>query len=256
MSVKLLGKCLYPLATYHLHTHDTWEIILNLEGSGYDMVGEAQYPFFPGSIICIPPNMPHAKISDGQFKDIFIQSSDFLVSSRHEVFCFQDDEEMDIGMLIQAAYRTFHKRERYYVNIVSALYETIQYRLRGRLKSPARNQSIEQLIGLMVESFTDPEFELSLAIASLPYCKDYIRRMFRKETGMTPVSYLNHLRLEHAKKLLDQQQTTGYTIGEIALMCGFYDPRYFTRLFTRHAGASPMKYAAGTSDQDAQEKQA
>jgi AraC-like DNA-binding protein len=239
------GKCLRPLKNYRFHSHGTWEIILNLEGSGSDIIGESEYPFFPGSIICIPPNMPHSKVSNEQFKDIYIQSTEFMVSNRPEVLRFQDDEEKSIEMLMQLAYRTFHMKEKYCSNTVDSLYDAIQYTLFGRMESPVKNRSIEQLVRLIVENFSDPEFSVSDTASELPYCSDYIRKLFKKETGMTPVSYLNGLRLEHAKRLLKQQPITDYSIGEIALMCGFYDPRYFSRLFKQHTNRTPMQYVTG-----------
>lgn len=248
MPVVITGKCILPLQNCRFHTHNTWEIILNLEGIGNDIVGETKYPFCPGSIICVPPNMPHSKVSNEQFKDIFILSTEFFLIDNPKVLCFQDDEEKSIETLMLMAYHTFHKQERNYLNIVDSLFDTIQHILLSRLKSPIRNKSIEKLIRLIVENFCDPEFEVSDAIAANPYCKDYIRRLFRKETGMSPVTYLNNLRLEHAKKLLKQQSVTGYSVGEIALMCGFYDPRYFTRLFKRYTAQSPMQYAVKSSN--------
>lgn len=243
MTVTLLGKCLRPLKSANFHTHGSWEIILNLEGCGNDVVGETEYPFFPGSIICIPPNTQHAKVSDEQFKDIFIQMMEFSLSSQPRVLCFRDDEEKSVETLLQLAYQAFHKKEKNFAHIVDSLYETIQYILLGRMESPIKNRIIQQLIGLIVESFSDPEFEVSEAISTLPYCKDYIRKLFRKETGMTPVAYLNGLRIEHAKRLLKQKPVTGYSITEIALMCGFYDPRYFTRLFKQHTGQTPVEFS-------------
>lgn len=246
MPVLLSGKCMHPLKNYHFHTHSTWEIILDIEGSGNDIVGESEYPFFPGSIICIPPNTPHSKVSKDQFKDIYIQSTEFLVSDRPQALCFQDDEEKNIETLMQLAYRTFHKKDKNYINIVDSLYDTIQYILLGKTEGPIKNQSIEQLTRLIVENFSDPEFGISAAIDAIPFCKDYVRKLFKKDTGMTPVSYLNGLRIEHAKRLLKQQLFTGYSVSEIALMCGFYDPRYFSRLFRQLTGRSPMQYAAET----------
>lgn len=245
MPVIMTGKCIYPLKDCHFHTHSTWEIILNLKGSGDDVVGNSNYPFFPGTIICIPPKLPHAKVSKELFKDIFIQSTEFLISDRQEVLCFQDDEEKSLETLMQLAYQTFHKKEKNYVNIVDSLYDTIQYILLGRMESPIKNRSVEQLTRLIVENLSDPEFCVSDAISTLPYCKDYIRKLFRKESGMTPVSYLNGLRIEHAKRILKQQSLTGYSISEVAHMCGFYDPRYFSRLFKQYTNQSPIQYADG-----------
>ena len=47
---------------------------------------------------------------------------------------------------------------------------------------------------------------------------------------------LQELRLTYAKKLLTN---TNYTIKEIASLCGYADPYYFSRAFKKHFGAAP-----------------
>lgn len=243
MPVTLSGKSV-PLKYCHYHTHSTWEVILNLEGSGVDLIDGAEYPFSPGAILCVPPNTPHAKVSDEPYKDIFIQSTGFVVSERQEVLCFRDDDDKSMELLMNLAHRTFHQKEKNYKNIVESLYDAIQHLLLSKSKSPVKNHIINQLTVLIADNFSDPEFEVSGAIESLPYSKDYVRRLFRKEMGMTPVSYLNGLRLAHAKRLLKQHLISGDSVAEIALMCGFYDPRYFSRLFRRETGQSPLQYSS------------
>ncbi len=42
----VLGKTLTPLADFHKHTHEGWEIILNISGEGYDRVGDETHLFW------------------------------------------------------------------------------------------------------------------------------------------------------------------------------------------------------------------
>lgn len=69
--------------------------------------------------------------------------------------------------------------------------------------------------------------------------EDYISRVFRKETGMTPWQFLNRYRIIQAQKLL---LSTDYSVTEIGTMVGFNDPAYFTRVFHRETGKSPQQY--------------
>lgn len=67
----------------------------------------------------------------------------------------------------------------------------------------------------------------------------HFARLFRKETGVTPIEYLNRYRVEQAKRLL------GYSskpISQIGAMVGIKDPTYFVRLFRRHAGMTPNEF--------------
>jgi transcriptional regulator GlxA family with amidase domain len=64
-------------------------------------------------------------------------------------------------------------------------------------------------------------------------------RRFSKATGFTPVDYVQNLRIEEAKQLLE---TTQGPIDEISAEVGYEDSSYFRRLFKRKAGISPAKY--------------
>lgn len=67
-------------------------------------------------------------------------------------------------------------------------------------------------------------------------------KLFRKYTGLSPVVYLNRHRLEMAQHLL---RSTGESIAAIALACGFTDQSYFSRLFMREYGITPLQYRKG-----------
>lgn len=51
-----------------------------------------------------------------------------------------------------------------------------------------------------------------------------MNRLFKAETGMTPVAYINSLRIEKAKMLI---RCGSYTNDETAELCGFTDTKYF-----------------------------
>lgn len=64
----------------------------------------------------------------------------------------------------------------------------------------------------------------------------YFAKTFRRTTGMSPHQYLTHIRVQEAKGLL---LSSTLPLADIALICGFGDQSYFTRVFTRSVGASP-----------------
>lgn len=68
---------------------------------------------------------------------------------------------------------------------------------------------------------------------------DYISRIFRKESGMTPWQFLNRYRILQAQKLL---LSGDHTISEVAAQVGFNDSGYFIRVFHRETGKSPQQY--------------
>lgn len=67
----------------------------------------------------------------------------------------------------------------------------------------------------------------------------YVSTIFKKETGVTITEYIISKRMTAAKKLL---KTTNLQIQTVAQHCGFLDIHYFSRLFKKRYGATPMEY--------------
>lgn len=65
------------------------------------------------------------------------------------------------------------------------------------------------------------------------------KRRFRRATGYTPVAYVQALRIEEAKQLLEAGDEKTDTI---AAAVGYEDPAFFRRLFKRTAGVTPAQY--------------
>jgi len=65
------------------------------------------------------------------------------------------------------------------------------------------------------------------------------KRRFSKATGLAPVVYVQHLRVEEAKRQLER---TKASIDEISWKVGYEDPAFFRRLFKRITGLTPGSY--------------
>ena len=72
------------------------------------------------------------------------------------------------------------------------------------------------------------------------YCsRSHFSHTFKKETGESFREYLIGVRLEHAKRLL---KYSSLNVTEIALSVGFKDANYFSNVFKKRIGVSPMTY--------------
>jgi len=64
-------------------------------------------------------------------------------------------------------------------------------------------------------------------------------RFFRRETGMTPAAYVEVLRVERARQLLEE---AGDPVELVAARCGFGTPETMRRAFARRVGIGPAEY--------------
>ncbi|PHV71438.1 DNA-binding response regulator [Sporanaerobium hydrogeniformans] len=67
----------------------------------------------------------------------------------------------------------------------------------------------------------------------------YLSRMFKKELGKNFVEYLNEVRIEKAKELL---QDNKYKTYEVAELVGVQDPHYFSKIFKKYTNMTPTEY--------------
>lgn len=65
------------------------------------------------------------------------------------------------------------------------------------------------------------------------------KRRFAQATGMAPLEYVHHVRLEEAKQLLESGEPP---IEGIAVDVGYSDSSFFSRLFRRKVGMTPVQY--------------
>ncbi|MET8289102.1 GlxA family transcriptional regulator [Streptomyces sp. NPDC005132] len=67
----------------------------------------------------------------------------------------------------------------------------------------------------------------------------HFERAFQSETGVTPGRYVDRVRLEHARRLLED---TADGVAEISRACGYGTPEAMRRAFLRALGAAPAEY--------------
>ncbi len=86
--------------------------------------------------------------------------------------------------------------------------------------------------------YTDPN-PVSGMLAQSGLAERTFKRRFCAATGYTPIEYVQTMRVEEAKQLLE---TTGVPIEEIAESVGYQDVASFRRLFKRMTGVTPARY--------------
>ncbi|MBN2583765.1 MAG: helix-turn-helix transcriptional regulator [Planctomycetes bacterium] len=98
------------------------------------------------------------------------------------------------------------------------------------------------LESLAYEPMADAE-PVQRRLARMGYSYAHLCRLFRKHVGVTPLGYVNSVRIERARYLL---RDAGLSVSETARVLGFTSLGYFSRLFHKRTGVSPRQYASGS----------
>ncbi|GBC62783.1 GlxA family transcriptional regulator [Desulfonema ishimotonii] len=90
----------------------------------------------------------------------------------------------------------------------------------------------------MEENYT-ARFTIDAVAGQIGISPRHFKRRFKKATGESPLTYLQRLRIEAAKKKLE---TTRENMNEITWQIGYEDSSSFRRLFKKYTGLSPREY--------------
>lgn len=90
----------------------------------------------------------------------------------------------------------------------------------------------------MEHQFTQP-LTVSQLAGELDVSPNYLTACFRKETGLTPVSYLRKIRMKHAASLL---ANTDLAVQEVSSLVGIADANYFIKQFKKEYQETPSQY--------------
>ncbi len=85
----------------------------------------------------------------------------------------------------------------------------------------------------------DRDISVSDAAGYVFLSQGYFTRAFRDETGMSPMTFLMQVRVDHACKLLEQKDIK---VSGVAAQVGFSSPQRFNAAFRKHIGKTPMEY--------------
>lgn len=91
---------------------------------------------------------------------------------------------------------------------------------------------------------SDATYSLDDGLKKMPLNYDYIRKLFKKETGATPREYLLKERMTLAQSLLCggiSNRYSRYSVSQVAEACGFSEPLYFSKVFKKYFGKSPSE---------------
>jgi two-component system response regulator YesN len=105
-------------------------------------------------------------------------------------------------------------------------------------KAGRKNHHLRQALNYIHNNFST-EISLDRVAGTAGISKYHFSRSFKEMTGLTYQSYLNRLRIEQAKKMLDDD---ALTITDTGYAVGYSDITHFERIFKKLTGTTPSQY--------------
>lgn len=147
------------------------------------------------------------------------------------------NKELDFVPLMNnmKQYRTFDTLMQELVETVSCLCRWIV-----KQKTYAISSLPDKIVMYIRENFHNPDINLSAVSEQFHISLSHLSRTFVRSTGVNFNEFVSQLRVEEAKKLMEQQHWLSNQ--EIAERVGYNDSRYFSQVFKKHCGKTPNEY--------------
>ena len=224
------------------HKHEHWELVYCTSGQGsFRFENGTIMNYQAGEMVAIPPREIHANSSQEGFTNIHITMADPSFPYK-TAFRVSDDDLLCLRSAFSQAkcyYMTDIKKRELVLEALGDLITSyiVVFRSNAEFSEP-----VERIRNSIIHNYSRSDYALDEVIREMPFHYDYLRKLFKKEVGMSPLEYMTGLRMKSAETLLTAMWTNEYTITEIAQMCGFEDSLYFSRVFKKYYGCSPSNF--------------
>ncbi|WP_052283220.1 helix-turn-helix transcriptional regulator [Kluyvera genomosp. 1] len=217
---------------YKRHSHAQLSIGAILEGNTRCVCDGQEYLLAPGDLIVIPANAPHScNPMQGQPRSYHMLYIDTPLSLGQQVL--RDDALF--GLYLAVVNKMSRARLNALLTALPAGAKTPQPLL-------TTSQRLQQ--ALLSDLASPPTLDELAEQFSLR--KETLIRTFKRDTGLTPGSFLNISRVEYAKARL----RAGDEIADVGYQSGFADQSHFHKTFVNYTAATPRQYAKGRSISD------
>lgn len=210
------------------------------EGDCVLRVDGETFNFAEGEAAVVPPKIRH--YFEG--KAVFVTIDKALIPLR-EIAIIKDDNALGIAHAARQARLYYNSDINNKEGVLAALGELITAYIVAFYGKIGLSPVAETVRATVEKNLSDPTFSLKESLKKLPLNYDYVRKMFKAETGLTPHEYLLERRMKLARDLIANgmgNRYSGYSVAQVAEACGFMEPLYFSRVFKKYFGMSPTDF--------------
>jgi len=243
------------------HSHNFSELFYVKSGHGKFIVENETFAVQQDDLVIVNPNVEHTEISVGsnplEYVVLGVEGMSFDFGQDNEscnhVIVNYHHKRDELLSYFNALLRETENKEENYTTVCQNLLEVVLISLMrssGHPLSVVATERANKICGKIkryIESNFAEDITLSALAEKVHISKYYLVHTFAKYYGMSPINYLNEVRIRASKELLE---TTDLSISQIAQSTGFSSQSYFSQSFRRSCGKTPSEYRLQTKDRD------
>lgn len=247
----------------NMHFHNLLEIGFCYYGDGDLVIEDDSYRFGPRMVSCIPANFLHVTRSDAEvvafWEYLYINPEEMLKDchkSPQEIrgileavnakaFFVKVEENPVLATLVSAILEEMKHKNEYHLECVrgmvyALLFEIARFNGKKAIRTSGRNGTLqlENAIGYVEQNYAN-NFKIADLANECHMSETHFRRVFQEKMNMTPIEYVNFVRIKKACELIDK---TDISMEDVAQRVGFITPSTFNRNFRRIIGTSPYQW--------------
>lgn len=229
--------------------HDFWKLVYCTEGSGKIRMNRSEtLKYRKNTLVIIPPERRHVNQSSEDFRGMVIDLDEFPLSITSPTLV--EDESLGLlAQIFQSICYYYNAKGDNCSRILDQYTDILMTTVSQLLERRAYSQVVREIENSILMNFHDCSFELDEYLRTFPFSYDYLRKLFKKELGITPHRYLSDLRLDTAARLLTKGYVGNANVAEVSRRCGFQEPLYFSRMFKKKFGLAPSYYENQNKEQ-------
>ena len=250
----------------YLHFHNYLEIGFCYEGQGRMLLGEEEVRFSGREFSVIPPNYPHTTDSDlgtiSRWEYLFIDVEGFLRSFLDtpvkadkviqriysKALFLEENQSPSISAKILKIMNIMRDGEEFYLEEAKGILASLLVEI-ARLNRRSEEERVEEEKGKLtnmitrVQDFVSYHYMEDIKVKDLAQSchisETHFRRVFTSYMKMSPLEYINTVRINTACELLE---TTDAPVADVAHKCGFTTNSTFNRNFKHLMGVTPLEW--------------
>lgn len=254
------------------HEHDFPEIMVVMKGKSLLTIDGSEHMLSTGDVVILNPGTKHfsSPIQGEEFIECWLGFTEVEYKDcrknflplfrdhktiarlpeglREEIFHLCRSLETESGQCDRGRYfmlkayliQILCHLERVRMGLLTEVKEDVENKDRRYEFTSLNKKHIVKKIMEYMEQHYQQKISLDQIATNMYLSSYYISKLFKSETGDTPINYLISLRMRKAREIMDQYPDS--SVQSVAMAVGYEDAYHFSKLFKKYYGLSPLYY--------------